>query len=164
MARWLDAVLNALFDELIKDGEKVIDNAARSKEAHTREGNQEDAYGSAVYYNGKVVRRSYYNKSAIASKPQKAWKKHSIPEASGREHLDRFFEQYRPKGKIELVCINAIYTTNILEAGAQSGKGGPNLRAKYRIISQAMTDMEELQRKYKGSTLRYLRAIETNKF
>lgn len=166
MGKFLDMMLGKLFDSLIADGSRVIQKAAETKEARNDTYNMLDAYGCAVYHKGKLVRKSYYNQTPKSTKTHKGWRKHSIESDTGRGYLDEFFKEYRPKGIIVLVCVNAIYYTNILEAGAQGSKppGQPDIKKRYRIISQILYKMEDLQRKYKGSTVSRTRAIEINKF
>lgn len=152
--QWLKDILNDLFDELIKDGKKVITNAATSTDLRRPivSGNMQDAYGAAVYFNGQIVRKAYYNDSPIANGPHKGWRKRNIEPNTGRGYLDDFFNSYMPTNKVCLVCVNAVYYTTILEEGAQ-GRPQIPLSTKYHIISQVGVNMDNLQRKYKGSRL-----------
>lgn len=154
MAKISSRLLDDLFDSLIKDGEKVIRNAARTTDLKHKvvSGNLQDAYGTAVYYNGKIVRRVYYNNSPISKGIHKGWAKRGYQDDTGRGYLDKFFESYTPTATLCLVCVNAIYYTAILEDGTQ-GRPQVDISTKYHIISQTMTDMVELQKKYKGSKL-----------
>lgn len=171
MGKLLDVMLGQLFDSLIADGKKVIDKAATTKEAKNRSKNMLDAYGAGVYYKGKLVRKAYHSPTPQATEPHKGWEKHNIPADTGREYLEDFFREYKPKNTIELICVNAVYYANILESGAQAmdkknpdQAGYSNTDHRYRIISQILYEMENLQRKYKGSTIERRRAIEINKF
>ena len=154
MAKISSRLLDDLFDNLIKDGEKVIRNAATTTDLKHKvvSGNLQDAYGTAVYYNGKIVRRAYYNNSPISKGIHKGWAKRGYQDNTGRGYLDKFFESYVPTSALCLVCVNAIYYTAILEDGTQ-GRPQVDISTKYHIISQTMTDMAELQKKYKGSKL-----------
>lgn len=154
MAKISSRLLDDLFDSLIKDGEKVIRNAARTTDLKHKvvSGNLQDAYGTAVYYNGKIVRRAYYNNSPISKGIHKGWAKRGYQDDTGRGYLDKFFESYEPESTLCLVCVNAVYYTAILEDGTQ-GRPQVDISTKYHIISQTMTDMADLQKKYRGSKL-----------
>ena len=154
MAKISSRLLDDLFDNLIKDGEKVIRNAARTTDLKHKvvSGNLQDAYGTAVYYNGKIVRRAYYNNSPISKGIHKGWAKRGYESDTGRGYLDKFFESYEPESTLCLVCVNAVYYTAILEDGTQ-GRPQVDISTKYHIISQTMTDMADLQKKYRGSKL-----------
>ena len=154
MAKISSRLLDDLFDSLIKDGEKVIRNAARTTDLKHKvvSGNLQDAYGTAVYYNGKIVRRAYYNNSPISKGIHKGWAKRGYQGDTGRGYLDKFFESYEPESTLCLVCVNAVYYTAILEDGTQ-GRPQVDISTKYHIISQTMTDMADLQKKYRGSKL-----------
>lgn len=172
MGKLLDQYLKKLFDSLITDGYAIIAEAAKTNDIKKyRSYNMLDAYGCAVYYNGKIVRKSYLNYYERSKKVHKGWDKYNIPADTGRGYLDDFFSTYKPKNAIELICVNAVYYANILESGAQAmDKKNPNQAGysntahRYRIISQILYEMENLQRKYKGSTIERRRAIEINKF
>lgn len=143
-------VLNAFFDDLADEGQRIIDKAARTNMTKPRSKNMMDAYGAAVYYKGKRVRTKYVNESPASNTPHNGWKKHGIPSDTGRGYLDSWFNEYRPSGNLELVCVNAVYYSEILENGAQTRKGGASSGTKYRIISQTYSDMYSLSRKYNG--------------
>lgn len=147
-------MLESLFDSLIYDGRVVINNAAQTTNLRhpVVSGNMQDAYGAAVYYNGKIVRRAYYNNSPISKGIHKGWNKRGYESDTGRGYLDKFFESYEPESTLCLVCVNAVYYTAILEDGTQ-GRPQVDISTKYHIISQTMTDMVDLRKKYRGSKL-----------
>lgn len=142
-------ILNAFLDDLANEGQKVIDKAAKTNMTKPRSNNMRDAYGAAVYYQGKRVRTKYVNPTPQSSKVHKGWEKHNIPSDTGRGYLETWFNEYKPKGSLELVCVNAVYYANILEDGAQ-GRPNRSISTKYRIISQTYSDMYSLSNKYKG--------------
>lgn len=143
-------ILNAFLDDLANEGQKVIDKASKTNMTKPRSNNMMDAYGAAVYYKGKRVRTRYVNPTPQSSQAHKGWEKHNIPSDTGRGYLETWFNEYKPKGNLELVCVNAIYYTQILEEGAQTRRSGASLGTKYRIISQTYSDMYGLANKYKG--------------
>ena len=142
-------ILNAFFDDLADEGKKVIDKAAKTNTTRPGSKNMMDAYGAAVYYYGKRVRTVYVNPTPQSTETHKGWKKHNIPSNTGRGYLESWFNSYKPKGSLELVCVNAVYYSQILEEGAQ-GRPRRSTSTKYRIISQTYSDMSSLAGKYKG--------------
>ena len=146
----VNKILNAFLDDLADEGKKVIDKAAKTNMTKPRSNNMRDAYGAAVYYKGKRVRTRYVNPTPQSNQAHKGWKKHGIPSDTGRGYLETWFNEYKPKGNLELVCVNAVYYAQILEEGAQTRGRGASLGTKYRIISQTYSDMYGLANKYKG--------------
>lgn len=147
-------MLSSLFDSLIADGKRVIANAATTTDLKRKivSGNLQDAYGAAVYFDGKIVRQAFYNETPISSGVHKGWEKRGIGPNTGRGYLEKFFSSYQPKARLCLLCVNAVYYTDILEDGAQ-GRPHVDISTKYHIISQTMSDMANIQRKYKGSKI-----------
>lgn len=146
--------LENLFDALIADGQKVINNAAKTADLKRkiRSGNLMDAYGAAVYFDGKIVRRAYYTQSPISTSVHKGWAKRGYNDNTGRGYLEEFFNSYIPQSRVCLVCVNAVYYTAILEDGTQA-RPAVDIATKYHIISQTASDMAILQGKYKGSRI-----------
>ena len=142
-------ILNAFLDDLADEGQKVIDKAAKTNMTKPRSNNMRDAYGAAVYYKGKRVRTRYVNPTPQSNQAHKGWEKHNIPSDTGRGYLETWFNEYKPKGNLELVCVNAVYYAQILEDGAQ-GRPSRSISTKYKIISQTYSDMYGLANKYKG--------------
>lgn len=141
----LNQALGKYLDEIEGDAKRIVKKAADSKEAKNRSFNMMDAYGYAIYFNGKQMRHGYASDITMSKGIHKGWAKHSIPADDGRGYLDQFFKEYTPKSKgIELVVVNAIYYASILEAG--KGFGG----ATFRIISQIESDMDTLKQKHGG--------------
>lgn len=135
-----------IVNDLANEGARLCKAAADSKETRNRSGNQADAFGYAVYLNGKIQKKGYAYPS-MSRKIHKGWEKHGIPADTGRGYLDDFFANYRPsKMGYTLIVVNAVYYSQILEDGKQSAGA-----AKYRIISQIGTEMYGLAQKYKGS-------------
>lgn len=141
---------DAVADALAREGEKIVDEAMRSAEVTYRSGNMADAFGYAVFHNGKEVRRGYANNAPTAAEAHKGWAKHGIPADTGRGYLDTYFDSYiAPASGFHLVVVNAIYYTRILEAGAQA-RPKRRLATRYRIISQIADDMDRLASKYRA--------------
>lgn len=139
-----------ILDMLANEGRRIVEEANRSAEAQNRTGNMADAYGYAVYLNGKEMRRGYANATPTSSGPHKGWPKYGIPADTGRGYLDSFFETYIPPAKgYHLVTVNAAYYSRILEEGAQA-RPRRQVATKYRIISQMTDEMDRLAAKYRG--------------
>lgn len=145
--------INKLIESLFKDGMNIIYEAKATKEAQNRTYNMEDAFGCAVFYQGKIVKKGYANPSPMSTEIHKGWKAAGIEANTGRGYLDEFFNTYKPMSNgMFLICVNAIYYAPILEDGRQ-----PNAKAKYRIISQTDYLLNNLKNKYKGSRVIDLR-------
>ena len=159
-----DTITNTLIDELAKDGYEAIKLAYQTKDYTDRTYNLHDSYGSAVYNNGKLIKRtiSYVGQEKYTRGRYTGWiwnKSRSAPnfrgdrfhpgdevEMTGREEVMDFFSQYTPPGRgLQLVIIAAMWYGTILE------KGGGNLKKKYRVISGAKTIMDAFAKKYHGS-------------
>ena len=137
-------------DMLAREGERIVTEANRSAEAQNRSGNMADAYGYAVYLNGRMMRKGYANDTPTSDVPHKGWDKHGIPSDTGRGYLDSFFESYiAPERGYHLVVVNAAYYSRILEEGAQA-RPRRQIATKYRIISQMTDEMDGLASKYHG--------------
>lgn len=139
-------LIDAYIQQLSKEADELVRKANEGREVQNRTYNMEDAYGWAIFYEGKERKRGYLNKSPKSKKTHDGWAKAGISANTGRGYLDDYFNNYKPSGKgLELVVVNAVYYTYILERGKQGGKG-----VKYRIISQMTQQFDELAKKYKG--------------
>lgn len=154
MANFKNIFVNRIIESLYRDGMRIIKDASESNNTTMRSGNMEDAYGCAVYYRGVCVKKGYVNPTPKSIETHHGWRKHNIPDNTGRGYLNDFFKGFKPDDQgLTLVCVNAVYYTNILENGAQ-GRPKIPLSRKYRIISQADIAFDGLKRKYKNSTVR----------
>lgn len=154
MANIKNIFVNRIINSLYKDGMRIIREAAESNDTIQQSGNMEDAYGCAVYYRGTCVKKGYVNPTPISTETHHGWRKHNIAANTGRGYLNEFFEGFKPDDRgMTLVCVNAVYYTNILEDGAQ-GRPKIPLSRQYKIISQADIAFEGLKRKYKKSTVK----------
>ena len=155
--------LNRLIEELARDGEEAIHDAYYNRDWNNRTYNLHDSYGSAVYYNGTLVKSSirYIGQEMAKSGLNVGWvwtKGRSMPdyrgnrrlpgdevEMRGREEVMDFFSHYQAAKKgIELVIVACMFYANILEDGV--GK----MKRKYHVISTAKSTMDEIAAKYKG--------------
>lgn len=140
--------INILIDSLFKDGMDIINKAKETKEANNRSNNMEDAFGCAVYYRGKLVKRGYANPTPLSKGMHNGWDKYGIPPDTGRGYLNDFFGNFKPSSNgMYLVCVNAVFYAPILE----DGKGFGNV--KYRIITQTDYLFDSLASKYKGKVI-----------
>lgn len=155
--------LQQWIDQLADEGQAAITIAYRHKDFTNRLYNLHDSYGSAVYYNGRLVKSSirYLGPEKYSKGIELGWqwtKARSMPDfrgtrylpgdqidMTGREEVMDFFSQYTPTSKgLQLVVVAAMWYASVLE------KGGGNLRRKWRVISGARSKMDELAKIYGG--------------
>lgn len=150
-----------VIEYLAKNGQSIVNEAYWNKEAKDRSGTMHDAYGYAVYYNGRLVRKGYAAGGQMSSEVHKGWPKHGIPGDTGRGYLESFFEDYRNEVKSKgfvLVCVNAAYYSQILEDGAQA-RPSRQIATRYRIISQISDDMYDFKRIFKDASISVISPI-----
>lgn len=173
MARLMDIYIRRVVDYLSDEGMKIIEKAARSKDSGNISGNQLDAYGYIVYYNGVVKRfnfadeatsiygdlkhsdhyeRWYRDPDNVIGAKHKGWAKMGIPDATGSEWAQMFKQQFKPPKKgFCLVVFNAAFYSKLQEEG-YGGKRKPF--RKWAILSQVVGDMKDLKEKFHGAELR----------
>jgi hypothetical protein len=142
--------LNAMIRErmvkqLSEQGKKLAKQAADTTEPKKQSGNLLDSFGYAVYYEGELQAKGYASDATISNETHRGWKKHGIPENTGRGWLDSWIESYKPKehGYV-LVIVAAAFYGRILEGGYQH-EGAK----QYRVISQIYSDVERVGDQYK---------------
>lgn len=132
---------NKIVDYLAGQGKKIIHDAIQTKDTRQRTQNQNDAYGWAVYYNGREMRRGYWTSAPQANEMRNGWANAGINPGYGREDLVKYLDEYEPKSNgFQLIVVNAVFYTAIQEAG------GGRLKHKYRIITQEFSNMAEAGR------------------
>lgn len=132
---------NKIVDYLAGQGKKIIHDAIQTKDTRQRTQNQNDAYGWAVYYNGREMRRGYWTSAPQANEKRNGWANAGINPGYGREDLVKYLDEYKPKSNgFQLIVVNAVFYTAIQEAG----RG--RLKHKYRIITQEFSNMAEAGR------------------
>lgn len=137
----LQKQIDKIVDYLAGQGKKIIHDAIQTKDTRQRTQNQNDAYGWAVYYNGREMRRGYWTSAPQANEKRNGWTNAGINPGYGREDLVKYFDEYKPKSNgFQLIVVNAVFYTAIQEAG------GGRLKHKYRIITQEFSNMEEVGR------------------
>lgn len=138
-----------MVDYLAKQGDRIIKDAAMTAATTERTGNQGDAYGWAVYYDGVLKKMGFWTPMPAAHEKHRGYK--DTPEGTGRQWVtDYFRNEYIPADRgFSLVCVNAAFYTVFLEKGV-GGKKKPV--TKYRVISQIFGEMETLASKLKGTT------------
>lgn len=137
----LQKQIDKIVDYLAGQGKKIIHDAIQTKDTRQRTQNQNDAYGWAVYYNGREMRRGYWTSAPQANEKRNGWTNAGINPGYGREDLVKYFDGYKPKSTgFQLIVVNAVFYTAIQEAG------GGRLKHKYRIITQEFSNMEEAGR------------------
>ena len=115
--------------ELSQIGHRIAQRANLQKQTKRITGNQECAYGWAVYYKGKLqnygVPRVWPAEQPRYRNGKAYW---------GREQLEEFLDTYQPSGQgFELIIVNAMWYSSLQEEGhIQSGR-------TYKIITQTWT-------------------------
>lgn len=140
---------------LAQKGQEIVNEAYWSKAAKDQSGSLHDAYGYAVFYDGKLEKKGYAAGGQMSSEQHKGWAKHNISPDTGRGYLESFFESYKrqvSKKGFCLICVNAIYYAQILEDGAQ-GRPKRQISTRYRIISQVADEMRDLNKVFKGAVM-----------
>lgn len=165
MVNLKNRLIQQLIAQLTEEGAAAIKQAYETRDWKNRTFNLHDSYGSAVYVNGQLLKRTvrYVGEELAKNGRNVGWvwnKSRSMPdyrgerrlpgdevEMRGRDEIMDFFSQYTPKTNgVELVIAAAMFYANILESG------GGKLKHKYHVISQANGIMDDLSKKYKGST------------
>lgn len=106
--------------------------------------NLRDSYGSAVYYDGRLVpgTKRFFVSKALEGK----YNPYTHELETGRQEISSFLDEYKNlPGKLELVIAVAMFYGSILE------NGSGNLRHKYKVISSVADDIEKLASQYKGT-------------
>ena len=137
-------LIKALISQLANDGEKAIREAYEGREFTNRTYNLHDSYGSAVYYNGTLVKSSIRYVGA---------EKAEEDERYGRNEVNEFFSNYRPKNRkgIDLVIVAAMFYADILE----EGKG--RLKRKYKVIAEGEDYMKNLATHFRGTLSKFVK-------
>lgn len=146
MGKLQDLYIKQVIDYLAKEGSRIADDAKGTRDTNIDTGNQEDAYGWGVYYQGKLVRYGYPVPKGATEKHvdihgKKGW---------GRDWIYKFLSQdFKPETNgFCLVVANAAWYSIDHEYGATP------TGAVYRIISQSVYLMKDIQKQFKGSSLR----------
>lgn len=155
-----------LIEELTKDGHRAIQKAYENRDFKNRLWNLYDSYGSAVYENGRLIKRTVRylgNKDQSISGRYFGWSwkgGRTMPlrtgqryytgdqiDMNGRDEVIDFLQQYTPQHRkgIQLVIVAAMFYANILESGV--GK----IKRKIKVITGARDEMENIAKKYGGT-------------
>lgn len=147
----LQLQINKIIDYLADKGKSIIQDAVATKDTRTRKRNQDDAYGWAVYFNGRQMKKGYYTETRTAEKMRNGWKAKGIEPGYGRDDLESYFNQYKPKTNgFQLIVVNAVFYTEILE------KGAAHLKRKFKVITQEMANIVDVASQFKGSNVSLL--------
>ena len=144
MATSVGVLIKALISQLADDGEKAIREAYEGREFTNRTYNLHDSYGSAVYYNGTLVKSSIRYVGAEMAEED---------ERRGRNEVNDFFSNYRPKNRkgIDLVIVAAMFYADILE----EGKG--RLKRKYKVIAEGEDYMKNVATHFRGTLSKFVK-------
>ena len=137
-------LIKALISQLADDGEKAIREAYEGREFTNRTYNLHDSYGSAVYYNGNLVKSSICYIGAEMAEEDERY---------GRNEVNDFFSNYRPKNRkgIDLVIVAAMFYADILE----EGKG--RLKRKYKVIAEGEDYMKNVATHFRGTLSKFVK-------
>ena len=137
-------LIKALIAQLADDGEKAIREAYEGREFTNRTYNLHDSYGSAVYYNGTLVKSSIRYVGAEMAEEDERY---------GRNEVNDFFSNYRPKNRkgIDLVIVAAMFYADILE----EGKG--RLKRKYKVIAEGEDYMKNVATHFRGTLSKFVK-------
>lgn len=136
--KYLKSAVQYYIDKFSKEGQRLCRRAATTRDTARRTGNQEDAYGWAVFYEGECKAKGYYHPSRTATRMHRGYG--SVPVGYGRDWLNEFFLKYSPRLKgFDLVVVNAVFYTGIIEKTTD-----------YRVISQIYDDVERLAVEHGG--------------
>ena len=137
-------LIKALISQLADDGEKAIREAYEGREFTNRTYNLHDSYGSAVYYNGNLVKGSISYVGAEMAEEDERY---------GRNEVNDFFSNYRPKNRkgIDLVIVAAMFYADILE----EGKG--RLKRKYKVIAEGEDYMKNVATHFRGTLSKFVK-------
>lgn len=174
MAKGKSEFVNRLIDQLARDGEQAIHDAYYGRDFNNRTYNLHDSYGSAVYYNGVLVKSSvrYLGGEVAKQGLSQGWvwnKGRSMPDfrggsnnrrlpgdevlMRGRDEVMDFFSHHKPANKkgLDLVIVAAMFYADILE----SGKG--KLKRKYKVISEGEDYMKDVAKRFKGTLSKFVK-------
>ena len=148
---------NRLVNELAIEGERAMQIAYRNRSYTNRLYNLRDSYGSAVYYNGRLLRHTIRYLGSEMGKPidNTGWtwnKQRSMPDwrgdeipMRGRDEIMEFFQKYKPSvSGLHLVIVAAMWYANVLE------KGGGGIKRKYQVISGTRSTVFDIARRFNG--------------
>lgn len=137
-------LIKALISQLANDGERAIHEAYEGREFTNRTYNLHDSYGSAVYYNGTLVKSSIRYVGAEMAEEDDRY---------GRNEVNDFFANYRPNNRkgIDLVIVAAMFYADILE----EGKG--RLKRKYKVIAEGEDYMKNLATHFRGTLSKFVK-------
>lgn len=117
--------------------------------------NLHDSYGSAVYVDGRLIESSKFFLTSRAAHGVYNSEKEELQ--YGRNEIEYFFKTYKPVSKgFELVTAAAIFYAEILTEAS----GGQ--RKKYRVIANALGDLNTVSQRYKGSTVHTINRGQRN--
>lgn len=147
MANLKNSYINQYAKYLADEGRKLIIKAYETANFDkNKTQNLHDSYGSAVYYNGKLIpsTKHLFTSRAVGGR----YNTYSGEIEYGRQEINEFFDNYKPHTKgFELVTAAAMFYAEVLE------KGTGKLRRKYRVISGIGSAMDELAAKTKGRVI-----------
>lgn len=149
-----DKIINTIINRLANEGNKLIIQAFTQADFNkNKTQNLHDSYGSAVYYNGKLVQGSqrFMTSRAVGGR----YNSYTEEIEYGRNEIEAFFRDYKANNKgFELVIAVAMFYGTYLE------EGSGNLKRKYRVISSVADEIQALASKYKGTVRRIKEGVK----
>lgn len=137
--------IRELANKMANDGHKLIMKAYDQSDYNKNQTqNLHDSYGSAVFYNGKLVTGTMRFVGAIRASGGR-YNSYTNSIEYGRDEIKDFFNTYKAPEGLTLVIAVAMFYAGILEAGKSP------LRHKYKVISMVGDDIEMLASKIDGA-------------
>ena len=131
-------LINDIIAELAKEGDKVINNAFKTKTTKNETFNEHDAFVYGVFFNGELKKYGFIG-SQKATEKTSDWKREGIKSGYGRDWAEEAIKGYKSKGKgFELVVLVCTFYSSINE-----GRG-------YKVISQSISGLDAVAMKYGG--------------
>lgn len=173
MGKLQDLYINKTREYLKQKAMDIIRKAQNTKTTDNITGAQFDSYGALIFFNGGVVysfiadpsknidRQKYYIETLDnhAMGRHKGWEAMGIPDGTGTEWAKLLRNEIKsgawgkiPEKGFALVVFNAAFYSGFQDADSQYKS--PHIKRKFRIISQIVGDMQNLEKDFKGSTLR----------
>lgn len=144
MGALVNIAVKRLVDYLAKQGNKIVTEAMATKAVGNITFNQNDAFGYAVFYNGKEKKRGYANPTPRATETHRGYEPMDVADGTGREWLNDFLSTYDgiPSKGFALIIVNAAYYTVFHER-----------KFHYQVISQTYGSLQEIAERYAGASV-----------
>lgn len=135
MGKIKDMYVNALIEQLAKEGERIMRECLQEKDYTHQTYNLHDSYGYAVYYQGSIKRSGKPSPQALEPK------KFGSESITGERAITDYLNSYKPSNGIELVIVAAMPYAIRLEHGQ-------GLKRKYKVVAMSYDKLQDVQRSF----------------